>query len=220
MSSPWLYALTVGPLGFYLWVLGLWHSHRYPKVVAGLLDFTFLAIGVGGVLAFGPFGRLLARALFGEPDTLDWLVLVSGYGLVGTFLARRSLHRVVVYHVDPASLLLALEDVLLENNGRFSRTLRGFEDVERGSGLSVDTTPWLRSAVVEAHGRDAERLIREVRPRLSERLRSVDVGPSPVAFGLFGLSMIVMLTPLVGQLITQPRAREALRVLLEKLRGV
>src|SRR5438309_1399111 len=61
MNGPWQYALTVGPLGFYLWVLGLWQSGRRPHVVRGLTDFTLLAFGVGGVLAFGPFGQLLAR---------------------------------------------------------------------------------------------------------------------------------------------------------------
>jgi hypothetical protein len=220
MSSPWLYALTVGPLGFYLWVLGLWHSYRHPKVVAGLLDFTLLALGVGGLLAFGPFGQFVTRMFLGEPDLVDRLVLVSGLGLVASLLARRSLHRLVVYHVDSDSLFAALDDVVRQVGGRFTRTLKGFEDAEGGRGVVVELTPWLRSAVVEAHGNDAERLIQEIRPKLRERLRTVTVGPSPIALTLYALSMLVMLAPLVGLFLTQPKAREALRVLLEKLRGV
>src|SRR5882757_922117 len=50
MSSPWQYALTVGPLGFYLWVLAVWQSGRRPRVVRGLVDFALLAAGLGGVV--------------------------------------------------------------------------------------------------------------------------------------------------------------------------
>ena len=87
MNSPWLYALTVGPLGFYLWTLALWHSSRHPKVVNGLTDFMMLAFGIGGVLAFGPFGQLLVRALSRRPDLIDWMVILSGMGLAGSLLA-------------------------------------------------------------------------------------------------------------------------------------
>jgi hypothetical protein len=221
MSSPWLYALTVGPLGLYLWTLALWHSFRYPRVVSGLADYVLLSIGIGGVLAFGPFGQTVTRALFGHhPDLLDWMAVVSGLGLVASLGARRSLFRAVVYHVDAATLMGALDEVLHGVDGRFQRTLNGFEDRESGRGIVVDATGWLRSAVVEAYGRGAETLIQDVRPRLRERLRRVAVGPSRVAPVLYGLSLVVMTAPLVGMFLAQPRAREALRVLLERLRGV
>jgi hypothetical protein len=219
MTSPWLYALTVGPLGFYLWTLALWHSYRHPRVIAGLIDYALLVLGIGGVLAFGPFGQLLTRALSGKPDLLDWMVVVSALGLCASLVARRSLFRVVVYHVDGPTLAAALEDVLREVGGRFHRTLSGYEDRERGRGVVVEVTHRLRSATVEAYGRDAEGLIRDVRPRLRERLRHVAVGPSPVAPLFYGLSMLVMVAPLVSLFLTQPRAREALRVLLERLTG-
>jgi hypothetical protein len=220
MDSPWLYALTVGPLGFYLWAIALWHSDRHPRVVPGLLDYTLLALGVGGVLAFGPFGQLVTLALFTRPGLLDRMVVASGLGLVASVLARRSLHRAVVYHVEPATLLDALEDVLRDVDGRFTRTLTGFEDAERGRGVVIDVTPWLRSAVVEAYGASSERLIRDIRPLLRDRLRRVVAGPSRIALLFYGLSMAVMIAPLMVMFLSQPRTREALRVLLERLRGV
>jgi hypothetical protein len=220
VNSPWLYALTVGPLGFYLWTIALWHSAQHPRVVSGLVDYCLLALGVGGVLAFGPFGQFVTRALFGKPDVLDWLAVVSALGLVASLLARRSLYRVVVYHVDSATLLSSLEEALGEVEGRFTRTLSGFEDRQRGRGLMVDATPRLRSAVVEAYGNGAEALIQAVRPLLRQRLRRIAVGPSPAAPVFYGLSLLVMLAPLIGLFLTQPKAREALRVLLERLRGV
>jgi hypothetical protein len=222
MSSPWLYALTVGPLGFYLWTVALWHSHRHPRVVNGLVDYALLVFGLGGVLTFGPFGQFVARTLFGRPAALDWMVVASALGLCACLLARRSLYRVVVYHVEPAVLWAALEEVLghPEVGRRFHRTLSGFEDTEGGRGLRVDVNRWLRSAVVEAHGRDAEELIQAVRPLLRERLRRHTVGPSRVAAVFYGLSIVVMTAPLVSLFVTQPRAREAFRVLIERIQGV
>ena len=219
MTGPWQYVLTVGPLGFYFAVLGLWQSERHPRVVRGLTDFALLAFGVGGVLAFGPFGQLVARTLFGRPDIVDWLVIVSGLGLWASVLARKALRRTVVYHVDPASLLDALRDVLARGGGRFVETLTGFEDRTAPRGLRVDFTRRLRCAVVEAYGFDPEGLIQDIRPRLSERLRHVTRPRSRVAFAFYGSSLLVMLSPLLRSLLTQPRAMESLRVLIERLRG-
>jgi hypothetical protein len=220
MTGPLQYALTVGPLGFYLWVLALWQSDRHPRVVGGLLDFVMLALGIGGVLTFGPFGQLLVHMFFRRPDLYDWLVVASFLGLLASILARRALHRLVVYHVDQAHLAQALEAVLSETGGRFVATLSGYEDRAGGRGLNVDFTRWLRCAVVEARGRHPEELIQEVRPRLREHLRAVTTSPSPVALVLYGGSILVMVVPLVGLFLTQPRAREALRALIERISGV
>src|SRR5207244_13388422 len=91
MSGTWQYALTVGPLGFYLWVLALWQSGRHPRVVSGLVDHALLVFGVGGIIVFGPFGQLLARMIFGRPDVSDWVVIGAVLGLWATLVARRAL---------------------------------------------------------------------------------------------------------------------------------
>src|SRR5436190_21041662 len=103
MASPWDYVLTVGPLGVYLGVVGYWQGGRCPRVVRGLVDFGLLAFGVGGALAFGPFGRLAASMLARRPvpAAADRLIVVALLGLWGCFFASRALSRLVVYHVDP-----------------------------------------------------------------------------------------------------------------------
>src|SRR4051794_8939434 len=100
MPGPWQYALTVGPMGFYLWVLALWQSDQHPRVVRGLVDFALLAFAVGGVLAFGPFGQLVAQMVFGRQDPVARLAVASLIGLWGCYLARRSMSRLVVYRVE------------------------------------------------------------------------------------------------------------------------
>src|SRR6266496_3436409 len=93
-------SLAVAPLATYLFVLSLWHGGRHPRVVSGPADFALLAFGLGGLVVFG---------------------------LVATLLARRSLRRLTVYHVDPEALVRALRETLDQVPGHFVRTLRGFE---------------------------------------------------------------------------------------------
>lgn len=220
MSSPWLYALTVSPLGFYLWMLAVWHSERHPRVVAGSVDFTLLATGLGGLLVFGPAGQLAGRILFGGAGPFERLAVLALYGLVAWRLSRRSFLRLVVYQIEPSVLRSALDDVLRGLDGTFQATLSGFDDRKRGRRLSLEFTPWLRSAVVEGFGPDAETLIQALQPLLRQRLCQVDAGRSRLAPVLYGLSMIVMSAPMIGLLLTQPTTWAALRALLERLTGV
>jgi hypothetical protein len=219
MSSPLLYALAFGPLGFYLWVLAVWQSGTRPRLVSGLVDFTLLVLALGGLLAFGPFGELLAKLLFGKPDWLDRMVIVSAMGLGATILARKALHRLVIYHVDPSAIRQLLDDVLNSSCGSFVPTLHGFEDQAQGLGVKVDISRWWRCAVVEAYGTNPEGLIQQLRLGLRPRLQAEQGRRSRIAFGLYGASIFVMLVPLVGTFLTQAHTREALRVLIQRLRG-
>jgi len=210
----------VGPLGFYFWAVAVRNSGSRPVVVAGLLDHALLCFGVGGVLAFGPFGRLVARNLFGTPDTIDWLALLSVFGLAACWFARRALRRLVVYNVEGTTLTLAMTDVLSTVDGEFVRTLSGFEDRRSGRGLAVEVSKWLRSATIEAYGKDAEPLIQVVRPRLRVRLNEVESSPTRLAAVFYGISLVVMVAPLVGLLVSHGATREGLRALIDRIRGV
>ncbi len=213
-------ALTAGPLAFYLAVLAAWQGGRQPRVVSGPLDFGLLVVGVGGLLTFGPFGQLMARALFGKPNLLDWLTLISGEGLVATVLTRRALRRVAVYCVDPETLNRSLREALDLGPGQFVATLGGFEDRVEARGISVEVSPRSRAAVIEAYGRDPEDFINELAPRLQEQLRDVSMPPSPLSWILSGLWGLTTLAFLAGLFFAQPQARAALRAFLQRLNGV
>jgi len=219
MSSPWDYALAVGPLGAYLWVLAVWQSDRRPTVVRGLTDFALLAFAVLGLLTFGPVGQLLAKAVFRSPDLLDRLAVGSAFGIVACLFSVRALNRLVAYQVDPGVLTRALDDVLSRSDLHFTKTLGGYENRDAGRGLRVEFTPRLRCAVIEAYGLDPAGLIRAIRPQLRTRLGGETCPPSPVAAPLYAASLFVMLLPLVASFFARPEARAALRGLLERLRG-
>jgi hypothetical protein len=217
MSSTVQLVLTVAPLALYFYLLAIWQAGRHPRVVAGALDVTLLGLGVGGLVLFGPFGQMLARILFGRPEPLHWLLLILASILVISSLARRSGRRLVIYRIEADALEPALRDVF-EPDG-FIRTVDGYEDRAHARGVRIDVAPRWHSAVVEAYGRDPDALIVEFGPRLRERLRTVPVRSTDVAIFFFGLSALTMLIPLTGYLLTQPRARAALRVLMEHLQG-
>ncbi len=217
MSPFWQYALTVGPLGVYLWVVAFWQGGRHPRVVRGPVDSGMLAFGVGGVLAFGPVGQAIARFLSPDPGLPQWAFLVSGLALWGCLIAWRAGRRLVVYHVDADRLISALADVLSRTGGRYVKTMAGFEDVRVARGVRVEATRRLRCAVVEAHGVDAARLIREIGPALEQRLRAETTRRSPIALSLYGVSVLVLVAPLVGLYLRRPRNRAVLRP--ERIKG-
>jgi hypothetical protein len=218
MSLPMLVALTVGPLACYFYVVGVWQSGRHPRLVAGPLDFAVLAFGVSGLLTVGPVGQLLMRLIFGLPGPWAWGLWFLFLGLWAIVLAGWASRRTVVYNVEPARLAEAVGRALEEMpGGRFTATLGGFESADDGRAVLVEGFDRLRVGTVDARGKEAEALARALRPRLREQLSAVASRPTRVTWGLFVMSWITMLAPLVTFLITEPRARAAMRALLMRI---
>jgi len=217
MTRPLQPVLTYVPLAAYLYLLAIWQAGRSPRVVRGGTDVGLLALGVGGLALFGPFGRTLATILFREPTTLHWALLTLFAVLVVRLLARSDASKLVIYHVDADELEMALRDVF--EPGTYSRTLEGYEDRAHGRGVRVESSARWQTAALVAYGRDPEGFVREIEPRVRGRLRSSRSRASDVPLVFFGLSALTMLVPLTSLLLTQPRARAALRALLEHLHG-
>jgi hypothetical protein len=212
MNLPLQVALTVGPLACYFYVVGVWQSGRRPRVVPGPLDFAVLALGVSGLLTVGPVGQLLMRLIFGIPGTWAWVLWGVFLGLWAVVFAGAAARRIVVYNVEPARLVEAVEQALATLPGaNFSPTLGGFESSDDRRALVVEGMRRLRVGTVDARGREPEALIRALRPALRDRLEAVEAGPTRVTWALFVLSWATMLAPLVAFLLTEPRARAVLR---------
>ena len=218
MPTSIQYVLMAGPVAVYCALLSTWHGGRRPKVVAGAVDVALLGFGLGGLILWGPPGQLIARRLFGRPVLLDWLTLTSGYAMACSILARQSSRRLVIYHVEPAALTRAVGAALAED-GRFVRTLSGFEDACEGRGVRVETSNRLRTAVVETHGVRAEALLQRIRPRLVAALATESSPPTRFAWSLIGVSIAALVIPIFVLVLGRPDTRAALRVLLDRIRG-
>jgi hypothetical protein len=219
MTGPLQVLMTAGPLAIYFYVLAIWQGGRHPRVVSGTIDAALLAFGVGGLLTFGPFGHLVLTMFFGVPTVLHWVGLTLLMVLVGASWARWSAHRLVVYHVDPEVFDRVMRELLDLREERYVRTFDGFEDRARRIALKVQIVPLLGTAVIEAIGRDAGPEIRELIGRLRARLERAPTPTTAVASILYSLSTLTMLVSMGEMFLTQSRAREALRVLIQRLQG-
>jgi hypothetical protein len=214
MSLPMQVALTVGPLACYFYVIGVWQSGRHPRMVAGPIDFAVLAFGVSGLVTVGPVGQVLMRLIFGIPGILAWVLWFVFLALWAGVFALGAARRIVVYNVEPSRLAEAVRQSLDGLPGpRYTPRLGGFEATDEGRAVLVEGIARLRVGTVDARGREPESLIRALRPRLREALEEVGAGPTRVTWGLFVMSWLIMLGPLVTFLLTEPRARAAVRAL-------
>ena len=219
MTSAMQIALTATPLAAYFYTLGVFHSGKRPRMVVGPVDVGLMAFGLGGLVAFGPFGRSVLGRLVGEEvGPLAWSIWVGVVALWALVLAGSASLRVTIYHVNPTDLDQAVRDTLGQLEGRFSPTLGGFEDATRGAGITVKSLRWLRSGSVEAYGRGAEVLIRELKPKLKHALARLPQRASGVSHAMFGLACVTMLIPVSGFFAANPRAKDALRALMHSLR--
>ena len=219
MISHWHYAFSVGLLVLYLVILARWHGGRFPRVVSGPADFAFLTLGVGGLALFGPIGQALVKILFVKPNSLDWLALASGMTLAALLVSRRVWRRLVIYHVDAATLDRALEEILTHAPGRFVRTMHGFEDTAQKRGIRVEASSRWMTATIEAYGQEPERLIHALEGWLDDRLRTMSSPPSKVGALFLVGSALMLLLAMGGWLLAQPQALAALRGFIERLPG-
>ncbi|MEO6809297.1 MAG: hypothetical protein ABI353_09330, partial [Isosphaeraceae bacterium] len=151
MNGTLRVVLALAPLACYFFMLGVWRSGRSPRVVPGPLDFGLLAMGLGGLIAFGPIGSVLIQVIFPGPSVWAWLALAATWALLALFWLPRTARRLVVYNVEPSNLNQAVRDALIELPGSFAPTLTGFEDAEHGRGVAVRIVPGSRTGMVEAY---------------------------------------------------------------------
>jgi hypothetical protein len=216
-------ALTATPLAAYFFVLGILHSGKRPRMVSGPVDVGLLTFGVGGLVAFGPFGRAVLGRLVGEgAGPVAWIIWIGVVGLWSLVLAGSASLRVTIYHIDARELDRAVLDALKQLPGAFSPTLSGYEDVLRGSGIAVKSLWFLRSGAVEAYGREPDLLIRELKPKLREILADRPQRPSNVSHAMFSLACLTMIVPVAGYMAgfftPNPRTKDVLRILLNMFR--
>ena len=80
MTAAVQIALTATPIAAYLYALGLIHGGSTPRVaLSGPADVALMAFGLGGLVAFGPFGTIggLARLVGAEVGPLGWSIWVA-----------------------------------------------------------------------------------------------------------------------------------------------
>ncbi|HEV3120923.1 MAG TPA: hypothetical protein VGY53_03435 [Isosphaeraceae bacterium] len=219
MSGAVQLALAIGPLATYVYIVAAFHSGRRPRVVSGLVDYLLLLFGLSGLVLFGPVGWLLVSHAGGPPGLLHFAALASALGLLAVPFVPRACRRLVVYNVDPVSFERALREAVEGLHNPFVKTLRGYDDPAHARGLQAEAHAWMRTAVVETYGQDAEPLAASIAASLRDRFRRHPLaGPSPVAWGLLGVCL-GLIVPVLIVVLTRPQAQAVWRALMHRLNG-
>src|SRR5262245_11650943 len=218
MGSEVRLVLAFAPLAIYFFLVGLWRSGRSPRVIPGPVDFGLLVFGIGGLVAFGPIGEAVVRALFPTPSVWAWLAVATSIWLLALLWAPRTGRRLVVYNVRRDALRHAIEEIAQGLPGHFAATLRGYEDASSGRGLAVDVGR-ARTATVEAYGEKPDAFIAAIAPDLRDRLRGAAPQTTVATAIRFALSTLCLLAPLTSVLLRRPEVREPLINLILRIKG-
>ena len=212
-------ALTATPLSAYFYALGVFHSGKRPRMISGPADAGLLTLGAGALVGFGPFGQAVIGRVVGQgAGWISWTVWIGILILWSFVFAASAVRRISVYNVSGDEFDTALRAAITHLDGKFSKTLHGFEDQTRQVGITVTPSPRLHSASLETYGKDAEVLVAELKPWLKLALDQVPRRPSRFSHAMFGFAGLVIFLPVVGYFLANPRAKDALRTLLHSLR--
>lgn len=204
--------LALLPLAGYFAVLGMLHAGQRPKVVAGPVDFGCLALGLGGLIAFGPLGELIVNAVFPKPNLPAWLAMASLVGLLAMMGASRARSRLVVYNVDGRALTDAVGRVMESVAGPVAATVHGYEDARERRGVTVEIGPRLGWGIVSAYGEHPEALIDAIRSDLAAQLGSPRRDRSGLVVLWLTLAAATLAVLFVGwTLMSRPEIRAAAR---------
>ena len=209
MASTTEITLVLIPMALYLYLLGIWHGGKHPRLVSGQADLAGLIFSLSGLVAFGPVGHVVVGAFFGpNASAVAWSIWLGSLVLIAGFVARSGRNRLVIYHVPPDQIHLATRESLPEF---YLSTLHGFEDAANQTSLQVRVYPWMRTATIEANGTGPGRALTLLRPLLRAKLREIDVPVSTLSTLFFTASALVMVGPVVGYLFLDPQGRKLVR---------
>ncbi len=211
--------LMITPLAVYLYILGVWHSGRSPRVVSGRLDSCLLAAAIWSLLAFGPAGGFFTGPWLGAARPWGAAILLVAVGSLIAAVVPSPFSRFIIYNINPIEFHDLFDKIIIQNPGGFVRTLSGYENAAEGVSIVVESSTRFRVVVIEIKGKRARSTLKTLKPVLRERLNEVRSGQSPIAWIFFAASIAAMLIPFVAVMATRPEARRAFLTLFHRIVG-
>lgn len=212
MTATTEITLVLIPMSLYLYLLGILHGGKHPRLVSGVGDLAGLIFSLSGLVAFGPVGHVVVSAVFG-PDATEvaWLTWLATLVLMAGLIARTGRNRLVIYHVEPEQIRAVTRARLLELDGAYLPTLQGFENPASRTSVLLRIYPRMQTATIEATGEAPAGVMKRLRPHLRQALRAIDEPVSSLSTAFFTVSGMLMAGPVVGYLVLDPQGRRLVR---------
>lgn len=191
--DPFRLLVALGPLAVYLFVIGLINAAKRPIVVSGVRDTIGLGLALAGLMIVGPLEMFMpqgATSLFGP---FIWLLLISFYALIVTFILLNERPRIIVYNVPAEVLhpLVAQVAQSLDSDSRWAGDTLALPAL--GVELRLEVSTPLRNVSLVANG-DRQSIVawQVLRRSLRAALRPIRVPRNLNGFVLIATSLFVM----------------------------
>jgi hypothetical protein len=214
--DPLHLAIAVGPLAFYLLLLGLVNISRRPWIVTGAWDSAALGAAISGLIVVGLIKLFVPEQAMAR-GPFAWVLVLALYVLTVTLIALLLRPRLVIYHITLEQLRPVLGETAaaLDKEARWAGASLAMPHL--GVSLYVEPSPAMRNVQLIATGpRQNYAGWRHLERALRSGLTQTTVAPNP-----FGASLILFSAAMFAlaayQTITQPQAvaaalREMLRL--------
>lgn len=192
--DPLHFAIAMGPLAVYFFLLGIINLSRRPFVTTGARDTAALGIAVCGFVVAGPMELFMPAAAAAKFEGWVWLLLIAFYGLCLTLLVLLMRPRLVVYNTTVNQLHPMLDKLVNEIDSDARWAGNSLVIPHLGVQLHIESFPALRNVqLVATTSHQNFNGWRELEIGLTRALKETRNVPNPYGFFLISFGSILAL---------------------------
>jgi Ca2+/Na+ antiporter len=197
--------LAFGPLAIYLVLLGLINLQRRPLVISGTRETLSLGLALMGLVIVGPMQLFMPQEAATRFGQFVWILLLGFYVLCLTLIIILSRPRLVVYHISPEDLRLALDAAARRIDAETTWAGKTVSLPLARVHLHVESFPPLGNVALLATSDDQSASgWRRLELSLRETLRETTVAAGPHGFWML-LCGVLMLSALAFWVVDNPQ---------------
>lgn len=106
--------LAIGPLAFYMVLIGLVNLRRHPYVMTGARESMLVGLAMLGFAVVGPMELFFPQQAANQFGPYIWLLLLVFYVLAVVLWILLARPRLVIYNISPAQLRAVLSEAALK----------------------------------------------------------------------------------------------------------
>jgi hypothetical protein len=191
--DPLHLGIAIGPLGVYLFWIGLLNLRRRATLFSGATDGAALALGVSGLAIAGPLELFMPEQAAVRFGPWIWLLLIGLYTM-GTVLWLLTMRpRLVIYNLKSNRLRGVLAPVALQVDSEARWSGETLLLPQRGVHLSIEPFPLMRNVALASIGTKQDPAgWRDLAAALREALATVPTERNPRGYSLISSALMLL----------------------------